>query len=97
MVTSVLEVTLVIDVTSKVIEDPLDSTRVREDGNPILKTERESKLNRFDPSPVPAYRWAPAQRIGSRSPCNHPGKNGPSSDHNRSQERSEGRRGRGEQ
>ena len=38
-----LEVTLVIDMTSKVVEDPLDGTRVREDGNPILERQNVSQ------------------------------------------------------
>ena len=39
MVMGILEVTLIIDMTSKIIKDPLNNTRVREQGEPILKTE----------------------------------------------------------
>ena len=37
MVSCILEVTLIVDVTSKVTKDPLDNTRVREQGEPHSK------------------------------------------------------------
>ena len=53
----ILEVALVINMTPEVIEDPLNRTRVGEEGETVLKkTERELKQHRFDPSPVPVHK-----------------------------------------
>ena len=55
--TSTLKIALVIDVTPKEVEYPLNRTGVREERETVLeKTERELKQHRFDPSPVPVHK-----------------------------------------
>ena len=52
-----LKIALVIDMTTEVIKDPLNGTRVGEERKTVL--ERQSvrlEQHRFDPSPVPLHK-----------------------------------------